>query len=112
MQNFLISEKKVHTESFSALKQNQKNIYYYDFISSLKNDSCNNALIRIFPCIDLKFILHLIKEMPEISNVRKEFYMYVLTQHYFQVLESAYKNLKDRKINERNLSLINFNCLD
>ena len=49
-------EARVYIFPTSALKINGKKINYFGFISSLENDDCNKALVRIFPKIDMNKI--------------------------------------------------------
>lgn len=49
-------------------------INYYEYISGLKNEECNEALIRMFSKIDIEKINEIVDATPYISNIRKEFY--------------------------------------
>ncbi len=77
----------------SALKINDKKINYYDFISSLENQDCNEALLRIFPRIDLDRINVIIDSTPYISEVRKEFYKKILKMRCDFILKENYEKL-------------------
>lgn len=75
---------------------NPKNdkINYYDYISSLKNADCNDALNRVFNRINMNQIENEIDIMPIISDVRREFYKTLLNRRYDIILKKSYMKLK------------------
>lgn len=77
----------------SALKVDYKKINYFDYINSLDNVDCNNALLRIFPKIDLEKINNIIDKTHYISDLRKEFYKKMLQLRYDKILKPAYDKL-------------------
>lgn len=77
------------------LKINDKKINYFKFINELKNEDCNQALLRIFPKIELNKIFEIIDKTPYISNIRKEFYKIILEMRYEKILEYSYIKLVD-----------------
>lgn len=81
----------------SALKINDKKINYFDYISSLENEECNKALLRIFPKINLEKIKQIINDTPFLSNIRKEFYMKIITLRYEKILKYSYDKLLENK---------------
>ncbi len=84
----------------SALKINDKKINYFEFISSLKNEECNQALLRIFPKIDIKKINKIIEQTPFISDIRKDFYKKIILLRCEKILKYSYDKLKKNKIIE------------
>lgn len=78
----------------SALKIDDKKINYFDFISNLKNEDCNNALLRIFPKIDLEKINKIINETEFISEVRKDFYKKIIQMRFEKILKYSYEKEK------------------
>ena len=78
----------------SALKINDKKINYFEYISKLENEDCNNALSRIFPKIDLENVNKIIEETPFISDIRKEFYKKIIQMRYEKILKYSYEKLK------------------
>lgn len=72
----------------SALKINDKKINYFDYISSLENEDCNEALLRIFLKININKINEIIDNTPYISNIRKEFYKKILKMRYEKILKA------------------------
>ncbi len=83
-------EARVFVFPTSALKINDKKINYFDYISSLKNEDCNKALLRIFPKIDMEKINNIVDSTPLISNIRKEFYKKILNMRYEKILKYSY----------------------
>ncbi len=79
--------------TLSAIRDNGSKIKYSEFITSLKNGDCNNALIRMYDKINLDKIFKLIDEIDIISNIRKEFYCKVIEGKYKEILTVAYKRL-------------------
>lgn len=79
----------------SAIKYNGSKIKYFEFITSLKNENCNNALIRMYNKINLIEIFKLINDIEVISDVRKEFYCKVIEGKYKEILIVAYKKLNN-----------------
>lgn len=77
----------------SAIRCDGAKIKYYEFITSLKNEDCNNALIRIYNKINIDKITKLIDEIDIMSNTRKEFYKKVIIGKYKEILTVAYKKL-------------------
>ena len=66
---------------------------YFEVISSLQFEACNEALKRIVPRIDLERINRIIDEIEEISELRKQFYKTMLQQRYEKILMYSYRML-------------------
>lgn len=84
---------RVYTFPTSAIKENDKKINYYDYISSLKNAECNEALKRIVPLIDMNKIYKIIDETDYITDIRKEFYKRIINERYTKILKVAYDRI-------------------
>ncbi len=98
MENLLADEKELKNKVlniYSCLKENGKKILYQEYILSLKNELCNQALLSIFPKIDMEKILAIIEEMP-IGEVRKKFYQKFLMIRYDEMIKRAYMALQNR----------------
>ncbi len=97
LKSILNDEKEMNSRVFvfptSVLKENNKKINYFDYISSLQNDECNQALKRIFPRINLKKINTIITETPFISDIRKQFYQEIIKLRYEKILKYSYDKL-------------------
>lgn len=77
----------------SAIKLNNRKINYYDFISSMENEDCNNAILRIVPNIDIEAIKAFIGSVPYISDLQKEFYKAYIAARYEKILFPVYRKL-------------------
>jgi hypothetical protein len=73
----------------SGIKEHDKKIKYFDFISSLKNEDCNRALRRIVPKIDMQAIDCIIEETPYITDLQKTFYKTILAARKERILDYA-----------------------
>ena len=85
---------RVYIFPTSALKNNEKKINYFDFISNLQNQDCNEALLRIFPRINLKQINNIIDQTEGISEIRKDFYKKMISERYEKILKYSYEKMK------------------
>ena len=86
-------EARVFVFPTSALKIDDKKINYYEYISSLKNKDCNDALVRLFSKINLKEINKIIDNTEYISEIRKDFYKKIIKMRYEKILMYSYKKL-------------------
>lgn len=62
---------RIYNKPTSTITEDDKRINYYEFIYSLKNEECNEALKRMINEIDMKKIQKEIDNMPIISEIRK-----------------------------------------
>lgn len=67
--------------AYSAIMEENKKIHSYEYIKSYKNEYCNNALMKLFPKINMENISCIINEMP-MSDTRKRFYITILQNRY------------------------------
>ena len=79
---------------YSCFKINNKKKHYFEFIKSRKDNNCNEALLRVFPNIDIAKIKEFILNIEGMSNIRKNFYISVLNGRY-EILTSVYDKLKE-----------------
>ena len=84
--------KNLALNCYSCLKEQDKRIHYMNFIKSLKNEECNNALMRIFPKINLTQIIDFINNIECITKKRKKFYQNLIEIRY-NLLEKSYNKL-------------------
>lgn len=89
--------KRIFTFPTSQILLNGKKSSYYDVISSLKFEECNNALVRICNKIDINLVTEFISNMNEISMVRKEFYITMLRRRYEKILLEPFMRLERSK---------------
>ena len=78
----------------SQVKYKEKNSSYYEIISSLEFEECNNALVRITERADLNKINQLIDLVEGISDKRKGFYKIIIKQRFEKILLESYQKLK------------------
>ena len=80
----------------SQVKYKGKKSSYYEIISSLAFEECNNALVRIVERIDFNTINKLIYSVENISEKRREFYKTILEQRYEKILLKSYNELMSK----------------
>lgn len=85
---------RIYTFPTSSIKENDIKINYFNYISSLRNEDCNEALKRIFPLINIEKIEDIINNVPEISEIRKEFYKKIIKERYNKILKYSIDKLK------------------
>lgn len=84
--------KNMAMNCYSCFKVDGKRIPYMSYIRGKENKDCNEAIIRIFPCIDMDKICCFIDEIECISEERKGFYKEILKIRY-EVIKGTYDNL-------------------
>ena len=84
---------RVYEYPLSSILDCGEKIRYFEFISSLQNEECNAALLRVYPQICLNKIFHVIDNTPIISDIRKKFYKTMLTHRYEKILHHSYEKL-------------------
>lgn len=87
-------DKRIYQFPTSQIKMNGKKSSYYEVISSLRYEECNQALIRIVKKINLEKIFSMIDEIEGISKIRKEFYKMMYQKRYEKILLASYNKLK------------------
>ena len=97
MKTILENENELNVRIFqfptSATKLNDRKINYYDFISSMENENCNKAVLRIFPNIDIDLINTFIDNVPYIHDLQKDFYKTYIKARYEKILLPVYRKL-------------------
>ena len=97
MRMVLSSEPDLHARVFqfptSALKQNDRKINYFDFISKGSDPECASALKRVFPRIDLSSINSFIDQVEPLSDLQRDFYKTYIQARYDLILLPAYKRI-------------------
>lgn len=101
MKTILENEDELNARIFqfptSAIKLNDRKTNYYDFISSMKYEDCNKAILRIVPSINIELINAFIDNIIYISDLQKEFYKTYIKARYEKILLPIYKKLCNRK---------------
>lgn len=88
---------RVYNRPLSALTVNGRKINYFQFISSGAYSDCNNALLRIYPKIDMKRITDIIDSIPCINEENKEFLRLMLNARREKILAYSYTRMVSTK---------------
>ncbi len=86
-------DKRIYKFPTSHIKLDGRKSSYYEVISSLQFEECNNALIRVVPRIDFSKIDELIDSIENISDIRRQFYKTMYRQRYEKILKVAFDKL-------------------
>ncbi len=86
-------DKRIYKFPTSHIKLDGRKSSYYEVISSLQFEECNNALKRIVPRIDFNKIDELIDSIENISDIRRQFYKTMYRQRYKKILKVAFDKL-------------------
>jgi len=101
MQSILENQQQRDIQTFSlslsGIKINNQRINYFDFISSLKNADCNEALKRILPRINMGEIFRIVDEASFISDLQKQFYKTMLQARKERILDFSVEKLLKRE---------------
>lgn len=87
---------RVFSIPLSGIKINGQKINYFDFISSLENEDCNDSLKRIAPKINMNVIDRLIDETPYTTDLQKRFYKTMLAERKSLILDFSLKKLLEK----------------
>lgn len=90
-------EARIYIFPNSILKINGQKINYFEYISSLKNKDCNEALKRIGRKINLDKINKIIDGIEEISDIRKEFYKTILKLRKEKIIDYSLNLLSEKE---------------
>ena len=82
--------------SYSCLLYTSK-ISYFDYISSLKNPDCNEALKRVCSRIDLDAIHNFLEDVQELLPIQREFYLTMLTERKEKILDYSLELLMEQE---------------
>ena len=89
-------KKRVFVFPNSALKINDNKINYYEIINSLEYKDLNDALLRVYPRVDIEKINNIIDNVEGLDNNRKLFYKAILFIRYEIILTDAYNKLNKK----------------
>lgn len=87
---------RVYQFPTSAIKENNRKINYFDFLTNCSDDNCIEAVKRITERINLDDINAFIDDVPYISELQKEFYKKYISARYEKILEFAYDNIMEQ----------------
>jgi hypothetical protein len=86
--------KNLALNCYSCLKENGKKINYIEYLKNTHNNYCNEAILRIFPKINIDEINIFIDSIECITGIRKNFYKKIISIRY-EYLKSIYNMLKN-----------------
>lgn len=89
-------EMRIYKFPTSQVKYKGKKSSYYEIISSLAFEECNQALVRMVERIDLDKVDKLIDTIENISEKHKEFYKTMIKLRYEKILLDSYEKLMSR----------------
>lgn len=87
---------RVYQFPTSAIKENNRKINYFDFLTNCNDDDCNEAVKRIIQRIDLEEINDFIDDVPYLSELQRVFYKQYIAARYEKILEFAYDNILEQ----------------
>lgn len=98
IKEILLDNNKINYFSFqffvlSDLLINNKKINYFNFISSLSNEDCNQALKRVALNIDMEKINNIINNLPNITQLQKNFLITILQRRKELLIDFPYISL-------------------
>ena len=85
---------RVYRFPTSAVKQNERKINYYDFLTAAENEDCNAAVLRITQHIDMDEIDKFIDGVELVSDLQKEFYKTYLRARYEKIILPAFEQVR------------------
>ncbi len=88
------TEKRIYKFPTSQIRLNGRKSSYFDVINSLEFPECNKALISVYKRIDMEKIENLVNKTPLISEVQKEFYIYMLRERYEKIIKVSYEKME------------------
>lgn len=88
---------RIFSIPLSGIRLNGQKIKYFDFLSSLEYEDCNEALKRIYPKIDINKISKIIDETPYITDLQKRFYKTMLIERKKKILDFSLNKLNSIK---------------
>lgn len=86
---------RIFTIPLSGIRLNGQKIKYFDFLSSLEYEDCNEALKRILPKIDINKISNIVDETPYITDLQKRFYKTMLIERKKKILDFSLNKLNN-----------------
>lgn len=79
--------KRIYEYPKSAITINGNKINYFDYITSLSNNDCNEALKRVYPGINIPAINEFIDSVECLSDIQKEFYKTIIAKRKERILD-------------------------
>ena len=96
---------RVYNIPTSAVTLNGKRLNYFNFISSLQCDECNEALKRMVPRIHLEEINKIIDATLFVTELQKEFYKMILKARKERILDFSLEKLNGQEMCTKGIEL-------
>ena len=93
-------ENRIYVFPNSALKEQDRKINYFSFLSTTKNKDCIEALRYVQQHYNEEKIKNILAKAP-ISNVKKEFYLLIIKERKNKIIDKALKLQIERKKAEK-----------
>lgn len=90
-------DKRVFDFPTSQLRLNNNKSSYYEVISSMAFPYINEALVKLFPKINLDEICVFVKNINCLSKIHKVFYITMIKERYNKILKNTYLKLRINK---------------
>ena len=104
LEDEIIIKQVIYDSCVSSFEYNGKIINPLKYIESMENSDCNDALIRIFPKINLEDINNLFdsipleyNNLPVLTNLQRKLYYKSLEYKYEHVFKPIYQKLIENK---------------
>ena len=91
------TNKRVFEFPTSQVKLHGRKSSYYEVISSLEFEQCNQALLAMMKRIDMNKILGFVDSIDCISNTHKDFYKHMLVSRYRLILQDSATKLTENR---------------
>ena len=102
-------EKRIFVFPNSAIKLDGKKLSYYEYINSFVNKDCTNALLRVYPRLDIDKIYALFNFLEGIVDAKQiAFYKTMIKERKERILEPAYekaRQIQKQKTKKKKTSL-------
>jgi len=94
IRELLVNEDALNARIFqfptSIIKQNDRKINYYDFLTKAEYADCKAAVKRVYENADMEKIRAFVDNTPYISDLQKEFYNRYIKERFNMILRPAY----------------------
>jgi hypothetical protein len=91
------TDKRIFSFPTSQVKLNGKKSSYYEVISSLQFEECNEALRYVIGCLDISKVYDLIDDTPLITDTQKNFYKHMIDARYNKILKISFDKMNERR---------------
>ena len=88
---------RIYNIPTSVIKVNGNKLNYMKYLSETLDESCIEAIRRIYPRIDMEKIVNFINGIECITETQKKFYSLMLQKRYDLILRPAYKRAEKRE---------------